>query len=230
MRDDIFAEVKSRVTMQDAINYLRLGEPTERNGDQFRWGCPKCGGGSDNRTLSVNLVKGYGCFVGATGKEPKSKGDDCIALVAHVENVRNGEAARRLKDHFRDRFVSAARASSSTEPRPATAEAKGRPGDSGAGVRPLDFHDWEHPVMDLLKISPGLLREIGGGIDHTDLLDERICVPLRKESGELRGYLAIATKPEQTPLIVVWLVDEMEVNISPEKRSQDEMRKLLRVV
>ncbi|WP_050886985.1 CHC2 zinc finger domain-containing protein [Bradyrhizobium sp. ORS 285] len=215
----IFEEVKTGVTARQAAAYLNLKFHSTENGKegvQLRYACPFCDH-ADRHALSINEARGkFQCF------RCKNGGSDIITLVAKLKNLTNTEAAKELKDQFLHR---------STEPRPEKAEAKGRPGavDSAAGVRPLDFHDWEHPVMDLLKISPAVIRAIGGGIDHTDLLDERLCIPLRMESGNLIGYLAIATKPDQKPLILFW-PEDMNVYIEPEKRSQDEMRKLLRVV
>src|SRR5437016_5593638 len=117
----IFEEVRNGVTIAQAIDYLGL-QATETKGDQLRFGCPKCGG-TDRRTLSVNLQKGYRCFAG------DKKGDDATALVAHVRGIRNGEAAQLLKDHF---------LLSSTKPTRATVKAGGR-GDGANAVSPLEL-------------------------------------------------------------------------------------------
>jgi hypothetical protein len=66
----------------------------------------------------------------------------------------------------------------------------------------------------------------------------RICIPLRLPDGTLCGYLGIATKPDQAPLLKFPpnLADfcgaggtEKEAEQEPPK-SKDELRRLLRVV
>jgi hypothetical protein len=85
--------------MRQAIDFLRLGQPTDMKGNQWRWKCPRCAG-NDDRSLSVNLDKGYGCWVGASGNKPAHSGNDCIALAAHVLGITQTEAAKQLKEHF----------------------------------------------------------------------------------------------------------------------------------
>lgn len=204
---NIFEEVRSRVTIQQAVEYLRL-ELTKiehgKDGEQYRYPCPACKG-TDKRSISVNMQKGFRCFAG------DKKGDDATALVAHVKGIRNGEAAQLLKEHF----ISAARASSSTKPE-AKAEGKGR-SDARQGVRPLEL---DHPVIEMLGINPDVLEAIGGGYDG-----ERIQIPLRTEAGELRGTLGIATTADQAPLL---LFSESIESVA--KPQPDELRKLFRVV
>lgn len=192
---NIFEEVRHAVTISQAIDYLGL-KPTETKGDQLRFPCPKCGG-NDKRTLSVNLQKGFRCFSG------DKKGDDATALVAHCLGIRNGEAAQKLKEQF---------LLTSTEPRAAKPEAKGR-GESANAFSPL-----EHPVIDMLGIDPSILEAIGGGYDG-----ERITLPIRTATGELKLTLGIATSADQSPLLL--FSETVEAKAAP-----DDLRKMFRVV
>jgi hypothetical protein len=131
----IFEEVKARVSIADAISYLGL-QPTETKGDQLRFPCPKCGG-TDKRTLSVNLVKGFRCFSG------DKKGDDATALVAHCRGIRNGEAAQLLKEHF----------ITATKPAPTKAKAEGRSDSPQGEVRPLEILGISDELADRLQIQ-----------------------------------------------------------------------------
>ncbi|QOZ20840.1 hypothetical protein XI02_42260 [Bradyrhizobium sp. CCBAU 21365] len=215
----IFSEVKENVTIEQAAQYLGLKLVKTPSSGERRYKCPVCET-KDPDPLCIG-DESFTCY--GTGKKPHG---DVIALVAHCKQISQTEAAKLLAKHFL-----AAPASTATKPRQAQAtEGEGRSEAlAGSALRPLIFDDWEHPTMKLLKLDPGVLQAIGGGIDHTDLLDERICVPLRKENGELVGYLAIATIPAQKPLMLFW-PEDMTIYIEPEKRSQDEMRKLLRIV
>lgn len=132
---NIFEEVRNGVTISQAIDYLGL-KPTETKGEQLRFGCPKCGG-SDKRTLSVNLQKGFRCFSG------DKKGDDATALVAHCLGIRNGEAAQRLKDQFLHR---------STKPEPAKAKAEGR-GDGVITASPLELLGISEELAKRLQVE-----------------------------------------------------------------------------
>jgi hypothetical protein len=132
---NIFEDVKARVTMRDAIEFLGL-KKTEQKGDQFRFPCPACKG-KDPRTLSVNTEKGYRCF--SSGKS----GNDCIALVAHCMSITQSEAAKELQAHFL--------VPSSTEARRATVEPKGR-GESANAVSPLELLGISQEVADRLHI------------------------------------------------------------------------------
>ncbi|MDP3074744.1 hypothetical protein [Bradyrhizobium sp.] len=165
----IFEEVRNGVTIAQAIDYLGL-KATETKGDQLRFACPKCGG-TDQRTLSINLVKGFRCFAG------DKKGDDATALVAHVRGIRNGEAAQLLKDHF---------LRSSTEARPARVEPKGR-GDAAKSV--------DVSPLEILGIDDDVAERLGIVIE-----DGRILFEQRDPMGAKLGTLALATR-EDMPLV-----------------------------
>lgn len=206
---NIFEEVRNGVTIAQAIEYLGL-QATETKGEQLRFGCPKCGG-SDRRTLSVNLQKGFRCFSG------DKKGDDATALVAHCLGIRNGEAAQLLKDRFLH---------SATKPEPARAKAEGRGEDSDV-LAPLEL-ETEHPLLELLGLTPAIMEAIGGGYSSKGTMAGRICLPLRTPDGTLVGYEGIATKPDMQPLLK--FPPNLEARCRPQPKEQDEMRKLLRIV
>jgi hypothetical protein len=206
---NIFEEVRAGVTIAQAIDYLGL-QPTETKGDQLRFPCPKCGG-TDKRTLSVNLVKGFRCFSG------DKKGDDATALVAHVRGIRNGEAAQLLKE----RYLQGA-----TKPE-AKAKGEGREEAAPDVLLPLTDLDIEHPVIEMLGLTAAIMEAIGGGYCKRGVMTGRICIPLRMPDGQLIGYQGIATKAEQQPLLLFPKSLEARIKTKPEP---DELRKLFRVV
>lgn len=198
----IFEDVKRRVTMRDAIDYLRL-KAVEQKGDQFRFKCPTCTD-NDGRSLAVNLTNGFTCYAA----KPKKSGNDCIALVAHVLNISQTEAAKVLAKHF---------LGSSTEPERKSTGA-GRGSDtSGACASPPTTH----PVIDMLGIDPNMLDAIGGGYCSET---ERIEIPLRTPGGDVSGTVGIATRADQSPLLL------FSERVTVQKETPDELRKLFRVV
>jgi len=85
-----FAEIKQRVSLEQAMQFLDLR--LKRSGAQFRGCCPVHEGG--DRTFVVTPDKGFFCF-------QSKQGGDVIACVAHVRNCSQREAAEMLASHFR---------------------------------------------------------------------------------------------------------------------------------
>jgi hypothetical protein len=160
----IFEEVRNGVTISQAIDYLGL-KPTETKGEQLRFACPKCGG-TDKRTLSVNLSKGFRCFAG------DKKGDDATALVSHCLGIRNGEAAQRLKDQF---------LRSATKPEAARPKVTGRSDAPQGDVRPLEILGISDEHADRL---------------HIVIEDGRVRFEQRDERGIKLGTIALATRDD----------------------------------
>lgn len=137
----IFEEVRERVSIRDAIQYLGL-KPTETKGDQLRFACPNCSQ-TDRRALSVNVGSGkFQCFSGKRG------GNDATALVAHVKGISQTQAAKDLKDHF---------IGSSTEARTRMSEPKGRSDPPRGEVGPLELLG----ISDNRVFALGIIEEGG---------------------------------------------------------------------
>ena len=215
---NIFDEVRERVSMQDAVNYLGL-TLTRKEGDQLRFPCPACKG-TDKRALSVNPALGkFRCFAWDKGRG----GNDATALVAHVRGISNGDAAKLLKDHF---LSSAARPQRAV-PQAHEAESK--------QLAPLDYLEAAHPVLDLLGVSEASALALGAGFAGRGTMVGRVLIPLRLPTGTLVGYLGIATKEDMSPLLLFPKnLEAMCTQIEPEeaepKPEPDELRKLFRVV
>ena len=88
-----YAELKTRVTMHDAIQ--KLGLELKRAGHQLRGFCPKCLCGGD-RALVVTPDKGlFYCWACKGDKNANGSGDQ-LALVAHIRGLTLNEAANWL--------------------------------------------------------------------------------------------------------------------------------------
>ncbi|AVT83685.1 hypothetical protein [Rhodopseudomonas palustris] len=93
-----FAELRQRVTAQDAVEFLGLKfvRSDAKNARQHRYSCPKCKT-ADKDPLAINMdTLGFTCF--ATPQRPH--GTDAVGLVAHCRDVSMSEAAKMLADHF----------------------------------------------------------------------------------------------------------------------------------
>jgi hypothetical protein len=215
----IFSDVKENVSIFQAAEYLGLKLVKSQPNGERRYKCPVCET-KDPDPLCIG-DESFTCY--GTGKKPHG---DVIALVAHCKQISQTEAAKLLAKHF---LATPTRASA-TKPE-AKADGEGRPGERSGdtGIRSLEFHQWEHPVMDMLNLPANVLRAIGGGIAQEDELNDRICIPLRTPDGKLIGYQGIATRADQAPLILIW-PESIEELIRQEKREPDEMRKILRLV
>jgi DNA primase len=79
-----FVALKEKVSIAQCVTMLGL---RMKGSDQLRSPCPQCQSGGD-RALAVNIAKGsFYCFA-------QGKGGDQIALVAHIRDVGQREAAQ----------------------------------------------------------------------------------------------------------------------------------------
>jgi CHC2 zinc finger len=206
-----FAGIKARVSLTQVMEMLDLR--LKKSGSQFRGSCPVHGGG--DRTLVITPSEGFYCFA-------EKKGGDQIALYAHVRDCNNYDAAAALSQHFR--IEQPKRAERPAEP----------PTDA---LQPLTYLETDHEILDVLGLSPAVCQALGAGYAPKGTMLGRVAIPLRLEDGTLVGYFGIATKPDQEPLLKfppnleercsVQAVQPVE---EPDKRSADDMRKILRVV
>ncbi len=82
-----YAELKTRVSIQDTIRKLELElKPT---GHQLRGFCPQCRAGGDHALVISPDKSLFYCFNAKTG-------GDQIALVAHLKEMKTNEAANWL--------------------------------------------------------------------------------------------------------------------------------------
>lgn len=210
-----FAGIKARVSLEQVMELLDLR--LKRSGNQFRGTCPIHGG--DPRSLAVTPEEGWYCH-------QSGKGGDCIALYAHIRECNNYDAAAALSQHFRIETS-----------KPAAPEKTAKTAGNSGELQPLAYLEVEHEILELLGLSPAVCKALGAGYAPKGIMLGRIAIPLRLEGGKLIGYLGIATRPDQEPLLKFPNnLDEMcgeahqEPAKEPEKRSTDDMRKLLRVV
>lgn len=218
-----FAEIKQRVSVLDAIRLLGL--QMRQNGSQYRGACPACKSGGD-RALAVNTDKAsYFCFA-------QNKGGDVIAFAAHIRGGSQREAAV---------FLSGDAPEAKTTPSPTV---KAEPDGRRDALQPIDYLETAHPVAEMLGLSAATLDAIGGGFKKKGTMPGRLLIPLRMADGTLVGYLGIATKAEQEPLLlfpknleerclaakpqqaVPETVEEEKLPVIP----ANELRKLFRVV
>jgi hypothetical protein len=85
-----FTAVKAAVSLEKAAEFAGL--ELTRNGGAYRCACPQCQKGGD-RGLVITPGKGWYCF-------GVQKGGDAIALVAHVKDIGQREAAELLHAAF----------------------------------------------------------------------------------------------------------------------------------
>jgi DNA primase len=212
-----FQAIKDAVTLEAVINLLQL--PVKKSNGQYRCECPVHEGNS--RGLAITPGKGFFCF-------STKNGGDQIALYAHVKGCSNYDAAAELDKRFRV----AKRLPTPSEPQVNVCKPVVQ-----NGLQPLAYLEHQHEVLELLGLSPAVCEALGIGFAGKGTVAGRIAFPLRLPSGELIGYMALATKAEQSPLLlfpknlddrckVAAPVEEEET----ERPEPDELRKLFRVV
>lgn len=165
-----FAELKTRVSITDAADYL--GIKMKDRGGQLRSSCPHCGGG--DRTLVITPAKeAFYCW-------SAKKGGDCITLVAHVLDIPLKDAAAKLFE----RYCTSTVPSSRTVP-----EEKG--GQETQKLQPLSYLESEHDAVVAVGFDTRLAEELGIGYASKGLMKGLVAVPVRDAQGVLRGYIGI---------------------------------------
>lgn len=91
-----YAAIKSRVSMQQVIDFLGVTITKKDSPEQLRAKCPHCKS-SNERALSMNTGKNlFTCFANV----PKPARGDVISLVAHVKGIGQAAAAALLEEQF----------------------------------------------------------------------------------------------------------------------------------
>lgn len=211
-----FAAVKAGVSFEDAISFLKL--TMKREGEQYRSPCPACRKGGD-RALVVTPSKGFYCH-------SVRKGGDVISFVAHVQECGQRQAAEQLSEHFLEGRVTTAERKSTSS----STKRENPPRD----IEPPTDLTHDHPVIEMLGLSPAVCVALGIGYTATGAMAERIVFPMRTSDGTIAGFIGLATTPDQRPLLKfpADLEDKLaapKIDEKP-KLSTDEMRKLLRIV
>ena len=217
-----------QITFEQAVQFLsELPKPKWEKGE-MRFACPACGEDDKKRALAVHPTDGFTCYAARGKGFPKNKcsGNDATALVAHVRGISNYDAGHQLEVHF----------FGGPEARAPDPPDKAEPDGTGEPLEPLTYLVPEHEVVELLGLSAATLKALGGGYAPKGTMIGRLLIPLRMEDGRLVGYLGIATKADQEPLLR--FPDNLEARCvtsappaaAPEKPAPDALRKLFRVV
>jgi CHC2 zinc finger len=137
-----YAELKSRVSIHDAIQ--KLGLELKPAGHQLRGFCPQCKTGGD-RALVVTPDKSlFFCFSAKVG-------GDQIALVAHLKDMKTNEAANWLAGTVPQ---SGTKAGSTTLPPAPPAKAGFDPEKYAERLDP------SHAALEPLGIAPETLKAL----------------------------------------------------------------------
>jgi hypothetical protein len=219
-----FAELKTRVSIEQVVQFLGL--KMTRSGPAFRGECPTCRSGGP-RALVVTPSKGvFFCFAA-------KKGGDQLALAAHVRNTGVRQAAEELVSAFGTVPSNTSSGNSSPSPPKATKAPT-------EGLDGLDYLEADHPLADLLGVSALAMETLQAGYAPKGTMIGRYLIPLRMPDGTLVGYLGLATKEDQQPLLLfprnleercLGTKVEAESSITGmAKPEPDQLRKMFRVV
>lgn len=177
-----FAELKSRVPIQDVLKWLSIELKASPNG-QLRGVCPICTKGSD-RGFVVTPSKGlYFCFGGCGG-------GDVIKLVACCRRIGTKEAASEIAAHF----------TGNSSPQP-TGASRTVPQNEKAGFNPLTYLEATHEAVQALGVSSDTCGAFGAGYAPKGILRGRMALPIHDKGGLLLAYCGRTVKGESPTLI-----------------------------
>lgn len=182
-----FADLKQRVSFEQAIRFLGLQMTNKKQGE-YRSGCPACNSGGPRVLVVLPHEKTDsgvpGVFFCHT-QDPPHHGD-VISFVAHIRDVSNYEAARMLEQAFPPvRHNSPA-------PPPRRGPARGI---DSVHAR-LAF---EHQDVQALGLTPEAAEALGVGYMANGTMTNRVLFPIRSDTGELLAYCGLAVSSDQEP-------------------------------
>ncbi len=167
-----FAELKSRIRIEDAI--LVLGLKGKWQGAQFRSACT-CKP-DDDRILVVNKIKqAFYCH-------NERKGGDAIGLLAHVRGIGMYEAAKELAQRFPAGDVQATAPQSRETREPTRA-----PFDPEKYFADLNPHD---PALEPLGLDLNVIANFGGFCTK-GVLRGTLALALRRPDGTTFAFVGL---------------------------------------
>ena len=180
-----FAELKTRVPIEDALKWLGIELKQSPNG-QLRGCCP-IHNGTNPREFVVTPAKGlYFCFGGCGG-------GDMIKLVANYRKIGTRDAAQEIAAHFRNSTV--------TAPGNSTVPGKGTvPQNEKAGFNPLTYLEATHEAVQALGVSADTCGHFGAGYAPKGILRGRMAIPIHDKAGLLLAYCGRTVKGESPTL------------------------------
>jgi hypothetical protein len=192
-----FDALKKQVPIEDVVEWLGFPLKTMANG-QLRGCCPICESRND-RSFVVTPAKGlYNCFNGCGG-------GDIIRLVANFSKIGTREAAAQLQSHFCDKEGTVngnSEQSQSTVTVTVPAQAAGPKTSSLPDLSKVAARlKTDHSIIPALGLTPEVCQALGWGYDAAGTMRGRFLVALRRDDGQLIGFLGIATKEEMIPLL-----------------------------
>jgi len=180
-----FAEVKSRVTLEQVLRAYQVKGLRRSGRDQYRGCCP-IHRGEGQEAFHANLARNvFHCFACGAG-------GNVLDFVAAVERCSIREAALRLQDNG---LCGAPPRPPSRPPiRPAEAKLVTKKREVNA---PLPFHlalDGEHPYLAQRGIGRATVDHFGVGFfGGGGLMSRRVAIPIHDEEGRLVAYCGRAT-------------------------------------
>jgi len=195
-----FAELKTRVSIEEAMQMLGLTLPL--HGNQYRGACPVCKTGGD-RALIVTPAKGlFYCFA-------KKTGGDVIALTAHIRGIGVKDAAEELSRAFGTVQNSTGTVSKSRATAPQAPEARKQPAfDPEAYAARLDA---SHASLARLAISAETLKAWKAGYSNSGTNRGRLAIALHDRDGNILGFAGRSLSNEQPALTIPNGINPQEI-------------------
>jgi len=180
-----FGELKQKVSIEQVATVM-LGAKLKSHGQQMRGTCPICNEGGD-RGFVVTPGKGlYYCFGRCKA------GGDMLALYSRARGGSVREAAEAIAGKFGVGENAATK-------RAATAPSTTPPSPTEGKLKPLDYLQPEHELVQALGIGAETARAWEAGYAPKGIMRGRFAVPIKSLAGELVAYVGVAVSQDQSP-------------------------------
>lgn len=167
-----FAEIKSRVSIEEAVEMLGLIMKSGNN--QLRGPCPACQRGGERALVITGSKSAFFCF-------GSHKGGDVIALVAHIRNCAVKDAAQFLAEQIGLEKQQPQR----------TAPESGARQEGNKTLTALSYLEPEHEAVSAVGFSTEFSKKHGIGYAPKGIMRGTVAIPFRDEHGTLLGYIGV---------------------------------------
>ena len=184
-----FQTIKRSYSIEEIMSMSGL--PFKKDGKSFRCECPVHKGGKRGLVVTPDEADDKGdpgvfyCFGAKTG-------GDRVALLAHVRDSKPYALFKELHEKRPDKKEAEPKPRQENRTKNSVPEEKEDTRSGGRGFQPLPYLLPDHPAVRALGILPEIAKALGIGFAPRGYHREGVAVPVRKEDGQLVGYISVS--------------------------------------
>lgn len=187
-----FAELKSRISISQAVQFLRLD--LKQSGPAFRGPCPTCKAGGPRALVVTPSKQVFYCF-------SARKGGDQLTLVAHIRDCGVRQAAEELVSAFGNGSGNGSTVTSTGNTSVASPKPPEKPKSGFDPAAYLATLDPENAALTPLGISAEAFMVWRSGYSSSGLNRGKLAIALADHTGSILAFGGWSLKDESPQMI-----------------------------